>query len=268
MKASITIAAEIRARIARGDLLPGDPLPVEDELTADFGCSKPVIREALRILETEGLVDVKRGLGGGPRVRHPSISDAARSIGVHLQIGDVPVIDVWSARDRIIASAVERLAMEVEIDVTILEAQVDALAASVGDLTGFNRHMLDVGEVAVATAGTKTEHLLVAALRHIIEVEISAATARVDDADGARYARQVQAEIADAWRLALRHVRRGRARAARQAYERQAELLRSRIGAWIADMTVGDALNSETDVAVKNAVKSPRPKGDSNGDAG
>src|SRR3990170_1118475 len=112
MKASITIAAEIRARIARGRLLPGEPLPVEEELTAEFGCSRPVVREALRILETGGLVEVRRGLGGGARVRHPSISDAAKSMGVYLQIGDVPVLDVWTARDRIIASAVERLAAD------------------------------------------------------------------------------------------------------------------------------------------------------------
>ena len=255
MKASITIAAEIRARIARGRLLPGEPLPVEDELTADFGCSRPVVREALRILETEGLVEVRRGLGGGARVRHPSISDAAKTMGVYLQIGDVPVLDVWTARDRIIASAVERLAADRTTDMTTLEAEVDSLAASVGDLLGFNQHSLDVGEVALALAGTKTEHVLVAALRHIVEVEITAATGRVDDDEARRYAVHVQGEIADAWRLALRHIRAGRARAARQAYERQADVLRSRIGAWIADLSVGDAMRSDTDVAVKNAVR-------------
>src|SRR3954462_5104772 len=112
VKASIAIAAELRSRIARGELAPGAPLPVEDELVVELGCSKPVVREALRILETEGLVEVRRGIGGGARGRHPSISDAAKTMGVYLQIGDVPVLDVWSARDRIIAAAVERLALD------------------------------------------------------------------------------------------------------------------------------------------------------------
>jgi DNA-binding FadR family transcriptional regulator len=243
VKASITIAAEIRARIARAELLPGDPLPVEDELTAEFGCSRPVVREALRILETEGFVEVRRGLGGGPRVRHPSISDTAKSMGVHLQIGDVPVMDVWTARDRIVAAAVERLAAD-RADVGALGAEVEALEASVGDMAAFNEKMLDLGEVAVALGGTRTEHVLVASLRHIVEVEIVTAARRVRRAEDLEYASRIEAEIADAWKVALRHVRAGRAVAARQAYERQADLLRERIGAWVADATVGDAARS------------------------
>src|SRR5438270_5179461 len=154
MKASITIAGQIRSRIARADLLPGDPLPVEDELTAEFGCSRPVVREALRILETEGFVEVRRGLGGGPRVRHPSISDTAKTVGIHLQIGDVAVLDVWVARDRIVAAAVERLSLaRSEVDLRPLADEVDTLRQSIGDFAHFNDHVLAAGEVAVALAG-------------------------------------------------------------------------------------------------------------------
>src|SRR5688500_14032059 len=118
MKASIAIAAALRTKIASGELAFDDVLPVEEELTAEFGCSKPVVREALRILETEGLVEVKRGPGGGPRVRRPSVGHAASGMGVYLRIGDVPVADVWAARDRIVGTAVERLAAAVGLDVT------------------------------------------------------------------------------------------------------------------------------------------------------
>lgn len=242
MKASITIASDIRARIARGELLPGDPLPVEDELMGEFGCSRPVVREALRILEAEGLVEVRRGLGGGPRVRHLSLSDAAKAMGVYLQIGDVPVLDVWNARDRIIAAAIERLAADSDVALAPLETAVDTLTASVGELQGFNRHSLDVGEIVVELAGTKTEHVLVAALRHIVEVEITEATARVDDhPQGVAYAVAAQRQVADAWGLAVRHIRASRPRAARRAYEQQAQYLRDRIGESIAGTTVGDA---------------------------
>ncbi len=111
MKASHAIAADLRQLIARGELKAGDSLPVERELVDRLGASRGVVREALRILEREGLVEVRRGLGGGPRVRHPSISEAAQGMGVYLQLGDVPVLDAWTARDRIIGCAVERLAL-------------------------------------------------------------------------------------------------------------------------------------------------------------
>ena len=240
VKASIAIAAELRSRIARGELAPGAPLPVEDELVVELGCSKPVVREALRILETEGLVEVRRGVGGGPRVRHPSISEAAKTFGVYLQIGDVAVLDVWTARDRIIAAAIERLAAD-RTDPATLVAAVDALTASIGDMPAFNAQMLDVGEVAVHVAGNATEHALVAALRHIVEVEVTVAAGRVEDPVGLGYATREEQAIAEAWQRTLRHVRAGRPRAARLAYERQAEVLRSLVASSMTGATVGDA---------------------------
>lgn len=242
MKASLAIAERIRVQIAQGLLLPGDPLPVADTLMAQMGCSKPVVREALRILEAEGLVEVRRGLGGGPRVRRPSVVDAAKTVGLHLQIGDVPVLDVWEARDRVIASSVERLAQAAEPGAARpLEASVGALADRLGDLWGFNRQMLDVGETAVRCAGNATEVLLVRALRHVVEVEIGAATRRVGNEVGRKVARREAEAITAAWRRALADVRAGRPRAARRAVEEQAEVLRALVGAWIEGLTVGDA---------------------------
>src|SRR5436309_10887276 len=132
MKASMEIAAELRRRIVGGEFAPGDPLPPENDLTAALGYSKPVVREALRILETEGLIEVKRGLGGGPRIRRPTILQATKPIGTYLQIGDVQVLDVWAARDRIVAAAIERIAAAENVDLQPLEAEVDELDAAVG----------------------------------------------------------------------------------------------------------------------------------------
>lgn len=242
MKASIAVAERIRAQIAQGALLPGDPLPVADDLTVQMGCSKPVVREALRILETEGLVEIRRGVGGGPRVRHPSVVDAAKAVGLHLQIGDVRVLDVWEARDRIVASAVERLAGGASpVAVRDLESGVDDLAASLGDLWGFNRRMLDLGEAAVRAAGNATEALLVGALRHVVEVEIDAATRQVSNRVGREIAIREGEVITRAWRRTLSHVRAGRPRAARRTYEEQADALRALVGARIPALTVGDA---------------------------
>ena len=60
--ASETVAEAIRARIATGALRPGDMLPSERSLLDEFGVARPTMREALRILESDGLVSVRRGV--------------------------------------------------------------------------------------------------------------------------------------------------------------------------------------------------------------
>jgi GntR family transcriptional regulator, transcriptional repressor for pyruvate dehydrogenase complex len=227
MKASHSIAADFRQLIARGELKAGDPLPVESELVDQLGSSKGVIREALRILETEGLVEVRRGLGGGPRVRHPSISQATQGMGIYLQIGDVPVLDVWTARDRIIGGAVERLAgAHSEQVVAALDLCVNALGSLIGDFDAYYPHLLDVAETTVRVAGNATEHVLVVALRHIIAAELDAATRAVADVRAAVGAERF---ITAAWREVVDNIRSGHRKGARQAYDRQADLIRNGI---------------------------------------
>lgn len=235
MKASHAIAADLRQLIARGELKAGDSLPVERELVDRLGASRGVVREALRILEREGLVEVRRGLGGGPRVRHPSISEAAQGMGVYLQLGDVPVLDAWTARDRIIGCAVERLALGSSPAVLgELERCVAGLVVRVGDFDAYARQLLDVAETAVRLAGNATEHVLVVALRHIVAAELDAATKTavvdhaVDAVDAERF-------IAAAWQNVADQVRGRHPTAARQAYDSQADLIR----AGIADRNPG-----------------------------
>ena len=55
-----TVAGELRARILADDGPPGYRLPTQDQLVSEFGVSYPSVREAIRILETEGLVTVRR----------------------------------------------------------------------------------------------------------------------------------------------------------------------------------------------------------------
>lgn len=237
----MTIAAELRRRIARGDFRPGDALPSENELTAELGYSKPTVREALRILENEGLIKVNRGLRGGPEVRRLSIDKVAQPIGVFLQISDVPVVDVWASRDRIIAAAVERLAKTPELDLGPLSEQVDSLVGAVGDVSSFYLHMISTAEAAVELAGSATDHVVVVALRHVIEVELAAATAASSDAAAAVAAEQT---VAEAWQKCLGHIRAGRGRAARAAFEGQAVILQSYLERLTHGMTVGDAVGS------------------------
>src|ERR1044072_6044836 len=66
-KTAELIADQLRSSIVRGVLKKGDSLPTEVELVKQFGVSRPTLREAFRILESESLIVVWRGSRGGGR---------------------------------------------------------------------------------------------------------------------------------------------------------------------------------------------------------
>jgi DNA-binding FadR family transcriptional regulator len=88
------VASELRRRVVDGELADGARLPKEDTLRSLFAVGKPAIREALRILETEGLISVVRGNKGGAIVRVPSPSGIAYSLGMVLTFEDVEAGDL------------------------------------------------------------------------------------------------------------------------------------------------------------------------------
>ncbi len=57
------IARDLRERISRGDLRPGTAIPSENDLREQFGASRNTVRQALVVLEREGLIVVKHGKG-------------------------------------------------------------------------------------------------------------------------------------------------------------------------------------------------------------
>jgi len=75
----LRIADDIRMKIERGDLQPGDPLPTLQELTAEWRCSVTSARNAIALLKQQGLIS--GGRGKAPVVRRPPrrvVRDSAR----------------------------------------------------------------------------------------------------------------------------------------------------------------------------------------------
>ena len=62
----------LRLAIFKGELKPGDKLPTEERIAKDLKVSKVTVREALRQMESEGLIEKKRGTRGGSFVAEPS----------------------------------------------------------------------------------------------------------------------------------------------------------------------------------------------------
>jgi GntR family transcriptional repressor for pyruvate dehydrogenase complex len=91
------IADELRRQIIDRELADGDLLPRQEVLVEQFNVSLVSLREALRILETEGLVSVRRGNRGGAVVHAPAKASAAYMLGLLLQSDYVPLGDLGTA---------------------------------------------------------------------------------------------------------------------------------------------------------------------------
>jgi GntR family transcriptional regulator, transcriptional repressor for pyruvate dehydrogenase complex len=91
------VIENIRAKILRADLKIGDRLPGEKELINQFNVSRTVVREAIRLLEESGLVEIRKGRGGGVFVAgtlHKPVSNSFRNLIDHGAIKLEDLLDV------------------------------------------------------------------------------------------------------------------------------------------------------------------------------
>src|SRR3954451_19595563 len=96
-RAADRVAGSLRDRILAGEFAAGELLSKQEELLRDTGVSMPSLREALRILETEGLITVQRGNVGGAVVHVPGPADAAYTLALILQSQSTSLDDVSAA---------------------------------------------------------------------------------------------------------------------------------------------------------------------------
>jgi GntR family transcriptional repressor for pyruvate dehydrogenase complex len=77
--------ALVRDVVARA-LQPGDRLPLEADLLDEYGVSRESMREALRLLEAQGIVHIRRGPGGGPIVGRAESANLARTMTLYFHL--------------------------------------------------------------------------------------------------------------------------------------------------------------------------------------
>jgi DNA-binding FadR family transcriptional regulator len=153
-KLSHLVAESLRAQIVGGEL--GEQLPSESELLRRFGVSRPTLREALRVVESEGLIQLGRGARTGATVLGPSVEAAARYGEIYLAAQKTTLGEVHEVRMLLEPSLVGRLASRRSAELLkVLRAcvatQRSALAAgdyvtAVNSLNVFHRHMVEHSE--------------------------------------------------------------------------------------------------------------------------
>ncbi len=169
-KTAERVAGEVRARVIRGELSEGDTLPSEAEFATQLGIARPTLREALRILESEGLVEIRRGAGSRPVIRAPRRRRAAYQLGFLLQLDGTTLADVHAARAELLSTAARLAAMHADVgQVQKLRDAADALGAAVEDRRQFLRAGVEFNAQLLESCGNDTLAMLGQVLGDLIE---------------------------------------------------------------------------------------------------
>ncbi|MDI2129385.1 FadR/GntR family transcriptional regulator [Yinghuangia seranimata] len=188
-KSSQRLAHVLAQPILSGEVREGDRLPNEQEMMALYGAGRPTVREALRLLETRGLIVLKTGPGGGPIVRRPPKDSLSEGLSLVLQVEGASFADVTDAR----------IALEPMIARRAAERITDEQLAQLDDSV---RRLRDhPGDHAVFVAENQRFHTLIAEAAQSVVLDVFVRTLQTI-ADGVRvgvqYSARKQAAIATA----------------------------------------------------------------------
>lgn len=151
-KASDALAEQIRQLILAGTFAPGDMLPTERELTQETGLSRTTVRDALRILESHGLIVTKPGRSGGSMVTLPGRASISQSVELFVRTHGIKLSSLLECRVAV-EPALARLAA-----LNRTKAQLDEMMSlheqfvqSIDDVMRYKRINLD-WHLAIARA--------------------------------------------------------------------------------------------------------------------
>ncbi|MDQ4115569.1 MAG: FCD domain-containing protein [Actinomycetota bacterium] len=152
------VADDLRGQIMRGSVAAGERLPSETDLALAFGVSRSTVREALRVLASQHLIETRRGVRGGSFVAAPDparvVEDIGGALGVLVTTPHLRMEDLLEAR-LLLEPAAARLAARRADAETVEAVRAAALAPEdPEDPSGFVPHLDFHTTVLMATGNT------------------------------------------------------------------------------------------------------------------
>lgn len=221
--ASENVAEQIRGRIATGALKPGDMLPSETSLLDEFGVARPTMREALRILESDGLITIVFGVNGGALVREPDLATLARRAGLHLQMRGVQIADLMGAL-RILQPGAVALAATAATpaQISLLRAQVDKVEQAT-DIGTFVDEGIEFLSLLMRACGNETLGFIATLLDQLVHAQGRANA--IEQAPGADVERDFRAWAVDQYTRLVDHIEAGEAEKAEALWRRHLHIV-------------------------------------------
>src|ERR1700722_5023206 len=164
------VASKLRDDILSGRLKEGDVLPSQESLFGEFGVSPPALREAIHILETDGLISVRRGNVGGAVIHRPTAERTAHMISMVLQARAATPADGREALMHLepicagMCAAREDRMTEV---MPYLQNEIDIQTEQFDDISQYVRNARGFNETLVSRCGKEPMILLIGSLELI-----------------------------------------------------------------------------------------------------
>ncbi|MEX2627736.1 MAG: FCD domain-containing protein [Ilumatobacteraceae bacterium] len=164
------VADHLRGQILSGQLADGSLLRPQESLIREFGVSRAAMRDAMRILEGEGLITVQRGSRGGAVVHCPEGHTAAYGVGLVLEARSTTVADVGEALRMLEADCAALCARRPDratAVVPLLESCNERSRERLDDPLPYTRAMADFHNALSASCGNSTFSVVAGAVEAI-----------------------------------------------------------------------------------------------------
>ncbi|MDI9905803.1 MULTISPECIES: FCD domain-containing protein [unclassified Rhodococcus (in: high G+C Gram-positive bacteria)] len=168
MPLSLAVSGRIRAAILDGSLPVGEALPTEQELAQTFSVGRSTVREALRVLQAQGLLTgADTTSTARPRVTHEHTADsAATALSTALQVGAVPLGDLVELRVLLEAAALRTVTAVPDDARAAIERM--RIATRADDSVAFHDADVDFHVALAGAGGNKAFGLVMTVLRDSI----------------------------------------------------------------------------------------------------
>ncbi|MCE0767785.1 FCD domain-containing protein [Pseudonocardia kujensis] len=170
MKQSEIVARQIVAQILGDGLGEGTRLPTERAMLEEYQVGRSTLREALRLLESRGILSIRTGRDGGPVVRRPRPSDLGEAMTLILQFEGVAFAEVFAARqalEPLLAGMAAKNADQAALDA--LRDCVDRMASFIDQSAVFHAENLRFHELIAQAAGSPVLELLSSAVEWVAD---------------------------------------------------------------------------------------------------
>src|ERR1700677_4802822 len=174
-KVAELLAHDIANYIIEKNLEVAVRLPHERQMLEETGRARSTLREALRLLETRGVVEMRQGVDGGPIVRRPNAADLGEAMSLILAFDGASMLDVIEAREELEVLAVSRAVSRIsEKQIKQLAQSVEKQITNIDDRDIFLHESRHFHGIIYSASGSRVITILNEALQLTTHINIAA----------------------------------------------------------------------------------------------